>query len=392
MSRAILIRWAKVLVRFGLPVLVLVFFAIQVKNNWSALASHRFEWNPVLLGLAFLGFVLQELSFGLIWKNVLARLGYHLPLGASLRIYLASEFVRYIPGNVWHVLTRILWVGKYGVPRSMAFTSMVVELVTKLATGAFVFALSLLFWSDVHALGSSQGLFFLAFSAVAVLAVLVGLHPRILGGLLNLALRLLRREPVRLALRYRDILLISFFWCLSWLVAGLGFYLLVLALWPATPLVALPICVGIYALGWDIGFISFITPSGLGFREGAIALLFSFSLPVLPAALGYVLALLSRLVSTLAELLCVSVAYLGGLHQVRQIRAEQAQRQGEQRRAEASDKQPALPEQAGALSQTGEATAAREAQAESAGRPPQTVTSDAPVASYEGGGGKGYEG
>jgi hypothetical protein len=126
MSRAVLIRWVKVLVRFGLPALVLVFFAIQVKNNWSALASHRFEWNPVLLGLAFLGFVLQELSFGLIWKNVLARLGYHLPLGASLRIYLGSEFVRYIPGNVWHVLTRILWVGKYGVPRSLAFTSMVV--------------------------------------------------------------------------------------------------------------------------------------------------------------------------------------------------------------------------------------------------------------------------
>jgi uncharacterized membrane protein YbhN (UPF0104 family) len=325
MNRAVLKRWGTLLVRFLLPVLVLVFFVLQVKNNWSALATHEFRWNPWLLGLAFLGFMLQELSFGLIWKNVLARLGYQLHLGASLRIYLASEFVRYIPGNVWHVLTRILWVGKYGVPRPIAFASMVVELVTKLATGAFVFALSLLFWQDVRGLSSSQGLFFLGFSLASILAVLIGLHPRVLGSLLNLALRLLKRDRVVLSLRYRDILLVSLFWSLSWVISGLAFYVLVLALWPSTPLTALPICVGIYALGWDIGFISFITPSGLGFREGAIALLFSFALPILPSALGYVMALLSRLVSTLAELLCVSVAYVSGLRQVRQIRAEQQQ-------------------------------------------------------------------
>jgi uncharacterized membrane protein YbhN (UPF0104 family) len=331
MRKALLKKWARPVVRFVLPAVVLVFFAIQLRNNWSALVSHEFRWDPWLLGLAFLGFLLQELSFGLIWKNVLARLGYHLPLGASLRIYLASEFVRYIPGNVWHVLTRILWVGGYGVPRSIAFTSMVVELVTKLATGAFVFALSLLFWPDVHALGSSQGLFFLGFSLTAILALLLGLHPRILSTLLRLALGLLRRELPVLTLRYRDILLVSFFWCLSWLIAGLAFYVLVLALWPATPPVALPLCIGIYALGWDIGFISFITPSGLGFREGAIALLFTFSLPMLPTALGYVIALLSRLVSTLAELLCVSIAYLSGLRQVQQIRAEQVASAGDRK-------------------------------------------------------------
>ena len=75
----------------------------------------------------------------------------------------------------------------------------------------------------------------------------------------------------------------------------------VLPLWPTTPIAALPICVGIYAIAWDIGFVSFITPSGLGFREGAIGLLFALALPVLPTSLGAIIALLSRFVSTLAE-------------------------------------------------------------------------------------------
>ncbi|HLQ10574.1 MAG TPA: lysylphosphatidylglycerol synthase domain-containing protein, partial [Ktedonobacteraceae bacterium] len=143
----------KRLLQIGLPVLIIGFFLYQVKNNWSALAAQSFHLNPWLLALAFAGFVCQEISYGLIWKAVLARLGARLGLRASLRIYLASEFVRYIPGNVWHVLTRIMWVGKYGVSRPVAFASMAIELITKLAAGVLVFAVSLLFWRDLDALG-----------------------------------------------------------------------------------------------------------------------------------------------------------------------------------------------------------------------------------------------
>ena len=49
----------------------------------------------------------------------------------------ASEFVRYIPGNVWHVLTRILWVSKYGVSRTTAFASMTVEIDYETVGGCY---------------------------------------------------------------------------------------------------------------------------------------------------------------------------------------------------------------------------------------------------------------
>jgi len=152
----------------------------------------------------------------------------------------------------------------------------------------------------------------------SIFALLVILHPRVLNGLLNQALRLLKREPVRLGLRYRDILLITLAWCASWFVAGCAFYVLLLALWPSAPLAALPICIGIYALAWDIGFVSFITPSGLGFREAAIVGLFALALP-LPAGLATIMALLSRFVSTIAEVICVSIAYVSGGNQVRTL-------------------------------------------------------------------------
>ena len=325
MQKSTLKKIGKRTLQFGLPVVVLASLLYKLRDwgDWHGLLVHAHEWNPWLLVLAFFGFILQELSFGLIWQSVLARLGFRLNFRASLRIYLASEFVRYIPGNVWHVLTRILWVGKYGASRTIAFASMTIELITKLAAGAFIFATSLLFWGNVGAVGSLfHGSLFIVVGVVIFLALLILIHPRILNGLLNITLRVLKREPVVLAVSYKDILLVTLAWCGSWIIAGSAFFVLLLAIWPGTTLAMLPLCIGIYAIAWDFGFVTFITPSGLGFRELAITVLFALSLPSVPVALVAILALLSRAVSTLAELLCVSVAYLSGGKPARTIQQE----------------------------------------------------------------------
>src|SRR5437867_3836769 len=170
-------KFGKRVLQIGLPVVILALFLYQVKKNWAELTAQTFQWNPWLLALAFLGFMLQELSYGLIWRAVLARLGSHLGLRVSLRIYLASEFVRYIPGNVWHVLTRILWVGKYGVSRPVAFASMTIELITKLTAGVLIFAVSLVFWQDLGAVGTLlHGSLVIVLGIGTIFALLVGLH------------------------------------------------------------------------------------------------------------------------------------------------------------------------------------------------------------------------
>jgi uncharacterized membrane protein YbhN (UPF0104 family) len=316
---------ARRVLRFGLPVVIFLALAFFVAKDWHSewqeLMTYQFQLNPWLLGCAFLGFILQELSYGLIWRSVLTSLGYRLNLRICLRIYLASEFVRYIPGNVLHVITRVLWVSKYGVSRPTAFASMVIELITKMVAGALIFALSLIFWGDVGQLVNGQ-LAFILLGVVGVVAMLVFLHPRVLNGALSFALRLLKRDPINLGMRYRDMLLVVLAWCISWVVAGSAFFLLLWALWPATPLALLPICIGIYALAWDVGFASFITPSGLGIREVVITAIFALAFPI-PVGLSAVVAILSRLLSTVAELFCVGVAYVGGAKQVRTLQSEQ---------------------------------------------------------------------
>jgi hypothetical protein len=53
-----------------------------------------------------------------------------------------------------------------------------------------------------------------------------------------------------------------------------------------------------------------------------ITAIFALAFPI-PAGLSIVVAVLSRLVSTVAELLCVGVAYFGVAKQVRTLQSEQ---------------------------------------------------------------------
>ena len=295
---------------------ILVLLGIDLSKSWNTLANYHWQVSVPLLSLAFVGFVAQTLSYPLIWRSVLRRLGQQLSLPKSVRIYLASEFVRYIPGNVWHVLTRILWAEREGIPKSIGFISMVVELVTKIASAALLFAVTLLFWPHIEALGQVfGGQISLLVGIAAILALLALLQPHLLNWCLNKALKLLRKPAISVPMRYRDVLTVTLWWSVSWMIGGFAFYLLLLGIGGTGAggpsfLVTLALCMGIYALGWDIGFLSFITPSGLGFREAAVILLLGLAAVTPTVALATVIAFLSRILATLAELLCVSGAHL----------------------------------------------------------------------------------
>ncbi len=312
-------RLLKRVVGLVVVAVILVLLGLDLSQSWGTLKNYHWQVSAPLLILSFVVFVTQTLSYPLIWRSILRRLGQQLSLPKSVRIYLASEFVRYIPGNVWHVLTRVLWVEREGVPKSVGFLSMVIELVTKIAGAALLFAVTLLFWPHIEAVGQVfGGQTALLIGIVGIVLLLALLQPRLLNAVLRRGLTLVRRPVISVPLRYRDVLGVTLWWCVSWVIGGSAFYLLLLGI--AGPAVAAQnlgsavltwvLCIGIYALGWDIGFLSFITPSGLGFREAAIILLLGLAAVTPTVALATVVAFLSRILTTLAELLCVGGAHV----------------------------------------------------------------------------------
>ena len=58
---------------------------------------------------------------------------------------------------------------------------------------------------------------------------------------------------------------------LLWVYFGIAFLLFVKSLTPAIQLRHLLMVIGIYPLAWSIGFLSVVTPGGLGVREGVLS-------------------------------------------------------------------------------------------------------------------------
>jgi uncharacterized membrane protein YbhN (UPF0104 family) len=85
----------------------------------------------------------------------------------------------------------------------------------------------------------------------------------------------------------------------SWLSYGLSVWVLAVGV-GATPLEALPLCLGGVALAMTLGVLVVIVPSGIGVREAIIVGALS---PVLSSSDALAVALVARLVFTVADLL-----------------------------------------------------------------------------------------
>jgi uncharacterized membrane protein YbhN (UPF0104 family) len=273
--------------------LSLLYIALQLHQAWPQLAGIELAAGPALLALLCGG--LSLVTYALLWRGTLLRLGAALNRPAALRIWFASQLVRYAPGNIWHLLGRAYLAGQAGVPAQPLSMSMVLELLQTITAALVVAALSLLFWRQ----GSIMGLWTL------LLAPLLACYcwPQLLQRPLAWALRRVGQAPDSAPLRRRDLFALLPGYCATWLIYGLGLYLLARSIYPLPP-AALPGVAGSFAIAWVVGFLSLITPSGLGVREGVLGVLLSTFMPT-PVAL--LLALLARIWLTVAELACAAL-------------------------------------------------------------------------------------
>lgn len=243
--------------------------------------------------------VLLLFAFGAaarLWGRMLGELGGRDPgpLG-SVRIVLAANLGRYLPGKVWQMAGLALLTRRAGSPASLGAAAGVLGQGFHLAGAAVV---------GSAALGAGAGSPLAAWSAVGIIALFVVLAsvPGILQWGFRLAFRLARLdelEPPRPDSLFgpRWVLLHT----LVWVVYGLAFVLLVRGLGfddaGAGGLAAA------FSAAYLLGYLAIFAPAGIGVREAVLIALVRPSLG--PAAVG--VAVLARVWMTLAELVPAGV-------------------------------------------------------------------------------------
>ncbi|HZO91545.1 MAG TPA: lysylphosphatidylglycerol synthase domain-containing protein [Chthonomonadaceae bacterium] len=250
------------------------------------------------LAVCLLLMTLQRLVGAALWFGVLGSCGPGLPLWDALRIHTRAQLARYIPGNVWHIFNLSYWCRQEGIPVGPVVASLLLENVYSVLGGAFFALVTAPLWLR----SGSRYSFVLLCLAFPVGLLLV--HPRVFRPLLAIPARLLRKAPPDCALTFGQSLLFVLLYGVSFLGHGLALCVLVAA--THTGPVALFTLAGICAASWTVGFLSFLTPAGLGVREGVMTLMLAQFLPMGTALL---LPLLLRFLMVLGELVAACLPF-----------------------------------------------------------------------------------
>ena len=283
---------------YALALLVLFFLGRLLYQNQADLAAQHVSFQ-IDFGLLFVSLVLQVVGLSLsveTWRRLLEEMDGHISFRNAFRIWWFSNLTRYIPGNIWQPATMAVLGEREGVPKSKTILSQAFFILLTLAL-AGVLSISLVPLADETKL---------ALTIFCALATLFFAVPPIFRFVLHMIARVLRYEPAQTTGSFLRGLLPLIVAGLMWLAYGLSFYFFVRALGISgepTWTTAVPLYAGAYL----IGYVSFLTPSGLGIREGAIAF---FLGAYLPSSIAVAVALLARLMAIAGEMVCVGIAWV----------------------------------------------------------------------------------
>lgn len=291
---------SKLVLRFAGIILPLGAWAFFLFKQLDQLHAH--EWKismPGLMGSLFFGtvyFLVMALGWALLLYNMAGiKKVASLPIVKAMCAWLLTIMSRYLPGNVWHVLSRMAFADKLNVGKAQILSSSTIEQALAVIGTMLLAAVSLPFW-PLAAMPQEWVPNFILLMAFFLLGLAV-LHPRILGPFLRWAASRLHKPELDWKFEYSTIIKFVSIYALAAFFVGLALVAVMAGLgeFKATNMIFL---IGSSALAWVIGYLSFITPSGLGVREGVLTALLAL---VYPLPIAIVASLLFRVVCTLGE-------------------------------------------------------------------------------------------
>lgn len=282
----------KAAVRFAALLIALLFMAALVASQWQALQAYQWQFRPIWLIPSFallLAAWLLELS---VWRFLLLGLGGRLRWSRAAQTWFISGIVRYIPGNIWQFLGMAELAADDGVSRVATFASIGVHQVLGTLVG---FVLAAAYFALAGQDDWPEALRALLWLAPLLLILC---SPPILRRSLNWLLSLLKRPPIDVTLSWGQVGAAMLGYAGVWLLMGSGFAFLAGSITPITP-AQFAALVAAWAAAYVVGYLSLLTPSGLGVRELVMVVLLT---PLFPPPVPTVIALAARLWMVFGEI------------------------------------------------------------------------------------------
>lgn len=277
--------------------LILGVWIYYLMGQWGALRAHAWTLAPGPLLIGFGCAVAGWLLIGLGWWQAVRAVGGRLGPIPAVRIWILSMVWRYLPGNVWHFFGRAYLAGQAGESRMVVIASSALEQILTLAGACLVLLLCAIGWPG--------GRWLAAPAALGLAGSLLILQPAIGRPVSRVLARWTGQDAHLVAPTPGRLLGLVGLFAGAQLCTGLSLWALAGAIGATAAPAPL---IGAAVAGWAIGYLSLLTPSGLGVREGAVIVLLT---PLIGAPAALLAGLLSRAVAMLAEaaLWCVGALW-----------------------------------------------------------------------------------
>jgi uncharacterized membrane protein YbhN (UPF0104 family) len=274
----------------------------------SLQSTRDFEWafHPGPLVGAFAVGTANLVLMGLVWASLFrSGGGTARPLDA-VRVWLVTNFGRYIPGKVWQLGGLAVYMRDRGDSGTAALVSAVVFQVVTLVTGAAVAVATL----GVRWLGAEET--WIPGAIVLGLVLVIGLHPRSLQWTASRIGRWMGEEEIVVHMRPARIVGAAAGMLVAWGLYGIGLFLLMRGVGVIWQISVVYVLMGVFAASYVAGYLVLVAPGGLVVREGAMAALL-VETGGIPVGVAATVALIARLwvVSTEVGALGLSMAWPG---------------------------------------------------------------------------------
>jgi len=278
-----------------LLITIIGFVGNYIWNNLADFNYSNITINYIYFSISLFSLLLLFCFQGFIWSRVLnSNSQLRIPLSSHIRIFVYSQFGKYVPGKIMSYAILINLYQKMGYSKKEIVIASYYDLISGLlATVLFLFTSLLLFKP------SFWNLYYDYILYLMIISLLAGANPKILNIILSKVLTLLKREQFTISLRYKDLMIFVLLYTANLFIWGIAFFLLVRSL--------MPIALSNYfylsfsfALSAFLGFISIVAPAGIGVREGTLIALLK---TILSANIASVISIVSRIWMIVAEIL-----------------------------------------------------------------------------------------
>ncbi len=279
----------------GLAVVLLV---VGVARQWDDITTDFAKLDALTVSVGVVATLVALVANMLSWRAMMAATGFRVRLAAAASIFFVGQLGKYIPGGVWSIAAQAELGRAHGLQRTGSAVASLASMLVSMVTAALVGIVALL-------ASANDGLAHYWWLAVVVVVGLVALTPPVLGRLIALAFRLLRRPPQDIVLGWAGTAGSMAWSVVMWLAYGVQ-ATFVLRVFGADSPAVFAVATGAYAVAWLVGFLVVVAPAGLGPREGVLVLLLAAVVPPGGGA-ALALAVVSRVFMTLGDVLLAAV-------------------------------------------------------------------------------------